>query len=175
MKSVLISIQPYWVFLIIAEKMGWTVGKLKTVEVRKSRPTDKNWNKIVKIYCSKNQKSFYRIPKRYQPFMQQFLGKVVGEFVCDRVISGFWIPPFSEHLKRQSCLSYDEANAYANGKPLFAWHISNLIIYDKPSEFWFYRKAIDCGRGEDYEACIGCSRCEIKKPPQSWCYIMGPY
>jgi len=35
MKSVLISIQPYWVFLIIARLMGWNIPQEKTVEVRK--------------------------------------------------------------------------------------------------------------------------------------------
>ena len=40
MKSVLIAIQPYWVFLIIATKMGWEIDQEKTVEVRKSFPKD---------------------------------------------------------------------------------------------------------------------------------------
>lgn len=35
-KSVLISIQPYWVFLIIAKTMGWNIDKEKTAEVRKN-------------------------------------------------------------------------------------------------------------------------------------------
>ncbi len=38
MKSVLISIQPYWVFLIIARLMGWNIPQEKTVEVRKDYP-----------------------------------------------------------------------------------------------------------------------------------------
>ncbi len=40
MKSVLISIQPYWVFLIIARLMGWNIPQEKTVEVRKDYPKD---------------------------------------------------------------------------------------------------------------------------------------
>lgn len=85
MKSVLISIQPYWVFLIIAKAMGWNIDKEKTVEVRKNYPTADDWDKTVKIYCSKNEKSFARIPKEYQPLMQPILGKVIGQFVCDRI------------------------------------------------------------------------------------------
>lgn len=36
------------------------------------------------------------------------------------------------------CLSADELKRYANGKPLYGWHISDLVIYGKPkalSEF----------------------------------------
>lgn len=85
MKSVLISIQPYWVFLIIARIMGWNIPQEKTVEVRKDFPKDPAWNKVAHIYCSKNKKSFNRIPKEYQPFIAKLLGKVIGEFVCDRI------------------------------------------------------------------------------------------
>ena len=85
MKSVLISIQPYYVFLIIARAMGWNIPQEKTVEVRKDFPKDTAWDKRVHIYCSKNRKSFNRIPKQYQPFMAKLLGKVIGEFVCDKI------------------------------------------------------------------------------------------
>ena len=40
MKAVLMSIQPYWVFLIIARIMGWKIDKEKTIEVRKNFPKD---------------------------------------------------------------------------------------------------------------------------------------
>lgn len=83
MKAVLISIQPYWAFLIIAKTMGWNIGKEKTVEVRKNYPKDEKWDNVAKIYCSKDKRSFSKIPQEYQPFMERFLGKVIGEFVCD--------------------------------------------------------------------------------------------
>ena len=62
MKSVLISIQPYWVFLIIAQTMGWNISEEKTVEVRKTFPKGEIWDKVAKIYCSKDKKSFAQIP-----------------------------------------------------------------------------------------------------------------
>ncbi len=71
MKSVLISIQPYWVFLIIAKTMGWNIDKEKTVEVRKNYPKAETWDKTAKIYCSKDKKSFARIPKEYPPWLSQ--------------------------------------------------------------------------------------------------------
>lgn len=85
MKSVLISIQPYWVFLIIARLMGWNIPQEKTVEIRKDFPKDTAWDKHVYIYCSKNRKSFNRIPAQYQPSMEKFLGKVIGVFFCDKI------------------------------------------------------------------------------------------
>lgn len=85
MRSVLISIQPYWVFLIIAKMLGWKTDKEKTIEARKSYPKAENWDKVVKIYCSKDERSFSKIPKEYQPLMERYLGKVMGEFVCDQL------------------------------------------------------------------------------------------
>ena len=52
---------------------------------------------------------------------------------------------------------------YGKGKPLYAWHISDLVIYDKPkelSEFEGLRKTK-----------FGYEPIEIKRPPQSWCYV----
>ena len=87
MKSVLISIQPYWVFLIIAQKMGWDIPQNKTVEIRKNYPKENSWNKKVIIYCTQDKKSFNHIPKEYQGSMRPLLGKVIGEFICDGIIS----------------------------------------------------------------------------------------
>lgn len=165
MKAVLISIQPYWVFLIIAKIMGWDVGKEKTVEVRKSYPKAENWNKVAKIYCSKDKRSFSKIPKEYQPFMEQFLGKVIGEFVCEKVerieIRHFTVfghenryaavgeNPDHQWLKK-SCLPYDEVVHYGKLAPLYGWHISGLKIYDEPkmlSEFIVASKYGCCNEG----------------------------
>lgn len=93
MKSVLISTQPYYVFLIIAHLMGWNIPQEKKVEVRKDFPKSPAWNRRVHIYCSQNRKSFNRIPKIYQTLMKDLLGKVIGEFVCDKITkyeSEFW-------------------------------------------------------------------------------------
>ena len=149
MKSVLISIQPYWVFLIIAEIMGWNIGKQKTVEVRKNYPKDENWDNVAKIYCSKDKRSFAKIPKEYQPLMDRFLGKVIGEFLCDKIetieIRHFTVfghenryaavgdNPDNQWLAH-SCLKYDEVAHYGKCAPLFGWHISNLVIYDNPKK-----------------------------------------
>ncbi len=187
-KSVLIAIQPYWVFLIIAKAMGWNIPQDKTVEVRKGFPKDTAWNKRTHIYCSKNKKSFSRIPKEYQPFMKKFLGKVIGEFVCDNVMrftkySG-WLSDIQnydislKHLQ-ETMLSCDELWKYGNGKPLYGWRISDLKIYDKPKElgdFMVLKKCVSCKySGYESSACAYDEDCIIpmplKRPFQSWGYV----
>lgn len=198
MKSVMISIKPYWVFLIIAKTMGWNIDKEKTVEVRKTYPKDNEWNKIGKIYCTKDKQSFNYIPKKYQPFMEKFLGKVIGEFVCDRIDTirkrgiddnfdycylslDEWgnddIEPEITAVKN-SCVLRDDLNDYGkNSRMLYGWHISNLKIYGKPKELSEFEKPcnhncfVPCPhyRGKEYE----CEKPIITRPPQSWCYVEG--
>lgn len=189
MKSVLLAIQPYYVFLIIARIMGWDITQEKTIEVRKDYPKDSAWDKITHIYCSKNRKSFNRIPKQYQPFMEKLLGKVIGKFVCDRIYSYPW-EGYGYYFKRykEACLTADELNEYGykNGKYglnrlpyLYGWHISDLKIYDKPKELGEFKTTCKlfkkrlCGLrvlcGEQKGICDGTKRFTI--PPQSWCYI----
>lgn len=197
MKSVLISIQPKWCELIANGK--------KTVEVRKTVPKITAPFKVY-IYCthSKNGIAYCRGNTILN-------GKVIGEFVC----GGFdeW---YYQHIKtlfgnkggyflieddlNASCLTYEEFANYGNGKPLFGWHISNLVIYDKPrelSEFYTsnnsaiqscehreivgqpeYKTAHNgwikgsyiCNKGEP-DWCAKCKTKPITRPPQSWCYV----
>lgn len=196
MKSVLISIQPYYVFLIIAKAMGWSIDKEKTIELRTTRPRDKNWNNLVEIYCSKNKKSFNQIPKEYQPLMQSFLGKVVGKWFCNKIDSyvahednkDYWDLSVKEweDLKRKSCLTIPQILEYSeHSDNLYGWHISNLKIYDKPKELSEFKKENKCYKKGDLDN-IGCwERCcfmqeqgwcdgrysKMKIPPQSWGYV----
>lgn len=192
MKSVLISLQPYWVFLIIAKAMGWNIGEEKTVEVRKTYPKNENWDKIAKIYCSKNKKSFAKIPKEYQPLMQRFLGKVIGEFVCDTIFDLNEAALFAgmdeinkSVIEEYSCVDIDELLHYKGDKnEIYGWSISDLVIYDKPKELGeFYRECEkpecdDCqhlcivNTPNCYEGWCDCDeKIPITRPPQSWCYV----
>ncbi len=198
MKSVLISIQPYWVFLIIARLMGWNIPQEKTVEVRKDYPKDRAWNKAVHIYCSKNRKSFNRIPKQYQPFMEKFLGKVMGEFVCDEITKlnydtdwgveppheGYFFtetPPEHVLLDFNSCLTNKELTDYGKRKPLYGWHISDLKIYDKPKVLGEFSHYVGCENSNrlcsmckyssrDCNGILDCNN-RVTHAPQSWQYI----
>ncbi len=180
MKSVLISIQPYYVYLIIARLMGWDIPQEKTIEVRKDFPKDSAWNKKTLIYCSKNRKSFNRIPKEYQPLMAKFLGKVIGEFVCNNIRKGGadnLIQAYYHNNPDETCLTDKELVLYATtGKPIYYWHISDLKIYDKPKEPGKFRKPAKPYQTRDTNGSLVClnvlaSGICLTSPPQSWCYV----
>ena len=200
MKSVLTSIQPYWVFLIIARKIGWDIPQNKSVEIRKTCPKEKTWNKKAIIYCTQDKKSFYRIPKEYQELMRPLIGKVVGEFMCDLIIpiSITYSDPDSRVALKEfpyTCLTDKQIIDYlGNGKTGYGWYISDLKIYDEPKELKRFGKfeCEYCGSKKECfapETIYDCSlqridtrlnnnmyRCDgdflsLKRPPQSWCYV----
>lgn len=177
MKTVLISIRPEWV-----EKI--TSGK-KTIEVRKSAPKETPFKAY--IYCSYgDMKTNYYLKGR---------GKVIGEFICDKV-ERFSVGSLrSDDIEKLACLSYYEMICYfykpeeldgKTAKQGFAWHISDLKIYGKPKELSeFYRPCVSpnhncepCIRyGKPYTwdfdektGKIFCSR-RVTRPPQSYMFV----
>lgn len=149
-KAVLISIRPEW-----AEKILF--GK-KTLEVRKTRPCLETPFKCY-IYYTKS----VMIGLRGKP------GYVVGEFVCDRVetikaaTEPYGIYDVDDDFVAQTGLVDGALWGYGKGATLYGWHISKLEIYDTPkplSEFKGLRKTK-----------FGYAPVEIKRPPQSWCYV----
>jgi len=185
MKSVMLSIKPYWVFLIIAKTMGWTIDKQKTVEVRKSYPKDKVWNKTVILYCTKDKTSFNLIPKEYQPLMKKFLGKVIGEFVCDKIydIAYNYFYPVGydvsmgeisrKQLYKMSCLEFIDFDDYLGWENGYGWHISDLVIYDKPKVVSEFEKTtVKCHIKDGFVFSSPEKQIfKLKRPPQSWCYV----
>ena len=187
-KAVLIAMQPYYVFLIIARAMGWDIPQNKTVEVRKDFPRDSAWNRAVHIYCSQNKKSFNRIPAKYQHLMAKLIGKVVGRFVCDSIRKGRAdnsAQAYCHNSPDETCLTDQELLLYANaGKPLYFWHIFELKIYDTPKELQEFRTITRCKDWQCFEACSDvCGYAEnnqcrcgmvtkrIITAPQSWYYV----
>lgn len=113
-------------------------------------------------------------------------GKVIGEFVCDEVLQ-FYHDDYnssaydiSDDDLNRTCLLQEDLYRYASGKTLYGWHISGLVIYDKPMELGDFWKAGKC----PYVTENGCTyrghcsragqtnRCgePLARPPQSWCY-----
>lgn len=159
MKSVLISIQPKWV-----EKIA---NGEKTIEVRKTAPKCEVPFKCY-IYCTKNRDN--EIYKRYKVDDIKS-GKVIGEFVCDKV---FLLHPYTydggnadrerrkliqtfegssreNEILAATCLTQDEMFDYIGADNYgYGWHISDLKIYGNPKEL---------------------SEFGLTRPPQSWCYI----
>jgi len=54
---------------------------------------------------------------------------------------------------------------YSNGKEVYGWHISDLVIYDKPKELSEFMKA-EYNYGK-----IHLPPSKLYRPPQSWCYV----
>jgi predicted transcriptional regulator len=178
MREVLISIQPKWVEKICRGE--------KTVEVRKTRP---KCEVPFKCYIYETQ------GRTETPFVDEEghhifkgRGQVIGEFVCNKIDywQYNWQPDVMhiQDMSELSCVSVDDLLKYSNNAKdtLYAWHISDLVIYDKPialSEFQLpcdhendcgtCKRAIYCGSTRQF------CRCDLedglKRPPQSWCYI----
>lgn len=180
MKSVLISIRPKWCELIASGK--------KTVEVRKTKPKLDIPFKVY-IYETKGRTEIPTFIDEDGHEIYEGRGQVIGEFVCDSMTefrANNGIQTYYNDVIKDTCLSDIEIIKYASGKQLYGWHISDLVIYDKPKELReFLKPCIDPQRyckvctyrhvifhsdiyDEDYE--IECSN-RVMKPPQSWCYV----
>ncbi len=177
-KAVLISIRPEWVKKIISGE--------KTLEVRKNRPCLETPFKCY-IYCTNNGAAMGMWGKH---------GKVVGEFECDKITwlthIGFTGCPGNKLVAMKSyymvnnsfdfsdsCLTIDQIEKYLDGGDGYAWHISDLKIYETPKElpeFHTWKKCKSCSKsGYESTACIYDENCmvpvAITKAPQSWCYV----
>lgn len=181
MREVTRSVKPYWFFLICEG--------IKTVEVGKDKPKAEDWNKIVNLYCSKDKKSFERIPKEFQEKYRKYLGKVGARFLCNNIrdFSNRIINTHNRYelqtvheILANSRLTHSELCEYLNERedlePFYLWHISDLVIYDKPRElydFLNYNKHLACISKNCFSGdCWGCHNNAIMiRPPQSWCYV----
>ena len=167
MKSVLISIQPKWCELIASGK--------KTVEVRKSRPKLDVPFKVY-IYCTHNGTTR---KEKDRNIYTDFSGKVIGEFVCDVI---YETEPIEEtqtvirHYPRpwwyngaDDCLHHTELEDYLRWKVGYGWHISNLVIYDKPRELGEFRSYNVRAFMDDNGYPMPTHK--ITRPFQSWGYV----
>ena len=189
MIAVMLSIQPKWCELIASGQ--------KTVEVRKTKPKIDVPFKCY-IYCTQGgdwltsvngvvqKPNNMKIDLTINSKIEELNGKVIGEFVCDTIdtvasirvtcmdyitVNDKWDTNFGEI----SCLSVGELGKYLGfNKDGYAWHISDLVIYDKPKELSEFH-IVGCKGCRDKDTyhckfhCIGERR--LKRPPQSWCYF----
>lgn len=196
MANVLISIRPKWVDLIAKGR--------KTVEIRKTRPKLSTPFKCY-IYCTKgkNQSSDLCVieNKPYEEYLGN--GHVIGEFICNEInlvsyddfeahyFDMVLIEATDKEFAKGCCISCDELFDYVTDD-FYAWHISDLVIYDEPKELSEFSKWDDYRPCENkvfkckYESfdeqencnCCGidfdgtnCPYIKVQRPPQSWCYI----
>lgn len=194
MKSVLISIQPKWCELIASGK--------KTVEIRKTALKDTPFK--VYMYCTiggfiNKQRTIPKEPLfRETHFdgikyttsidladktLQEYKlanGKVIGEFVCDKLekyntssLDG------EDRLYESTCLYDFEIMNYMNDytdRIFYCWHISEVIIYDEPRELSEFIKQCsiknhDCHNCEFYSNYSGKCVNRITRPPLSWQFV----
>lgn len=119
--------------------------------------------------------------------------KVIGEFTCDRIYKidkdstdflfkagGLSVYKQAAEEKCSLCVAMtdDELHGYLGHCQGYGWHISDLRIYDAPRELSEFRKA--CPNSWYCESCAmhwgnngtcGNESLQIKRAPQSWCYV----
>lgn len=192
--SILISIRPNWTPLIRELKKKW--------EIRKTRPKLKPPFKCY-IYETLGKKRKTTIDlddweySKVDVMLHEGCGKVIGEFICDRIVEvGF--SPYNhgeyvcqvENIHEESCVNFEAMFDYIGEGYGYAWHIADLIIYEKArelSEFntpeWFRDCENECSdidrmrctTRDSHKVDKICSWCRgggnpIKRVPQSWCY-----
>ena len=177
MRDVLISLKPYYYYLI---------GEgIKKVAVRKSYPTAADWSKRAWFYMSRDEKSFAKIPKEFQEKYRKHFGKVGMRFVCDRITEYECSSVGFGELATTcgTCLTYDEILNYCNGNDLYGLHITDLVLYDEPRELSEFKHECngECERTRNGKRCnhleidgIGCDcLIPITKAPQSWQFCVA--
>ena len=182
MKAVLISIRPQWCELIAAGR--------KTIEVRKTRPKLDTPFKVY-VYCTADAVKHIVFDEYGDRQIELVPQMIIGEFVCDKIfdicmeisdVNGFHGCPFPG----TGLLDIEIVQYLGNGETGYGWHISELVIYDKPKRLSCFRNP--CVEYEkDYPQCGDCDyyrsmgeypaecNCDgqkpLRRPPQSWCYV----
>ena len=185
MKSILISIKPKWVAKILKRE--------KTIEVRKSKPKC-DLPIEVYIYCTKGGQGLWYVKNKTYKGGHAYVGdsvepvcngKVVAKFTlreverlerysspftCETILHTKKVPT-RYNMERKTCLTDAELLRYTNGKG-YAWHISDLEIFDKPKELSEFDYPNPSGtRYVSKRSLNGLP--DKKHPPQSWCYVYG--
>lgn len=191
MKSVLISIQPKWCELIASGKKTVEVRKTKPkletpfrCYIYATKP--KRYYKVGEHLAATDENLYLSGGKVKMSDGFEFWadgtrceylsGKVIGEFVCDDItkilnfITHFGVEGRSEceldTIARASCLDYMDMLGYlGTEKDGYAWHISDLVIYEKPRSLGEIRGL--------RKTKFGMEPVTLTRPPQSWCYVEG--
>lgn len=139
-------------------------------------------------------------------------GKVIAEFTLNEIDKIEICDPYIFRNNEQEDWKYFEKNACLTCEQMmeyigygedhdgwdkkydigYAWHIDDLITYDKPKELSEFSKhgfeslcgSSICGNSScpfyldsnSYDLppeCLCEKQCQIKSPPQSWCYVMN--
>lgn len=179
-KAVLMSIQPKWCKLIASGRKTIEVRKSRPkleTPFKVYIYCTKGKYRLLDIMHDGDEcygEIYHGKPVFIKTYGERFLGKndygngkIIGEFICDKIYTYTTCLAFqsdndisTNEITERSCLSEIELFKYECPTSLkefskinvglFGWHISNLIIYDKPKELSEFGKT---------------------RPPQSWCYV----
>ena len=197
-QDVLISIRPKWCWLIASGKktveVRKTAPKIKTPFkcyiycTNGGRPLVYGDKACASGWHECYTQTYGRSRAEADRIWGVLNGKVIGEFMCDGIAEikyeqydavddapddGFyqwWDAPgdWPLQINSGSCLTNDEWQTYLGKKGGYAWHISSPKIYDEPKtldEFCLYYTSTVIEHG------LPMPTHEIKRPPQSWCYV----
>ena len=147
------------------------VGALYSI----NRPHTDNIKSGLKLW--EIRKSKPNIPVPFPAFIYETkkkggCGKVIGEFVCDRIDEiclecSDWSKLRPAEIPYTGLTDKEIVEYLGNGKTGYGLHISDLKIYDKPKEISEFKGRKLVWRGMNHIHVFD----EIEKPPQSWCYV----
>lgn len=211
MNSIMISIRPKWVASILNGKKTIEVRKTAPkdwMDYLSGKTDEKPKPKTVYIYCTKPNNSLFAVGKMFDDRIgkiayfvdeKRYIEKYTdtGEVLNGKVLAKFTLTEVEDASRMNSgdgfrftndaCIGYDEfLNYLYKGKEqIFGWHISDLVIFDRPRELseFIPPKWDKCGVKDKnglYQcdkcpygdwANIQCKRKPLTKAPQSWCYV----
>ena len=191
MKAILLTIRLKYFYL--------TYKGIKTIEIRKSAPKDFVGDVYEVVSKTNFEKDLLEIPENEREFFRQFKGKVGLKFTLNKVeeikcSAMFNVPTyntetlFERQLCIKSCLGIYDIGDYLWHKKGYAWHISNLEIFDEPKELREFEKVgsynnhtIKCkkkeqgrcnfGKSKFTGKWVGCEKARLTKAPHSYMFI----
>lgn len=209
MTSILISEPPEQVANILNGKQSIIISKTAPKEWKdyiSEKSKEKPKPKTGYVYCTNPhaKKVLSLFTADFQPYLNTCRsicnGRVVASFTlmevekinCETYPSDDsyqfrheYFPEKSteDEILRKSCISGLEP--YLDGCEGYAWHISDLQIFDKPKNIWEfehvggYLSVKDCPKKEKgfcnmgfgVRGYSGCDKARLKRPPKPWCYV----
>lgn len=161
MKCVLMSIQ--------AEHSYNIFSGMKDDEVRKRPP------KLVppfKVYVYQSRGSTKGKPVVFSKGKIHDLphGVVVGEFICDRVLTvRSKRAAMLKHPRLRTCITMDQLLQYMGRSDEVSFlHIKDRDVYDKPLPLSMFRR---CAPKIGWDNGAPEITYQLDRPPQSWCYV----
>jgi len=185
-RVIIMSIRPEWLVKILNGE--------KTIEIRKTMPKC-DLPIDVYLYCTKNRGSLHRNKHTIKRFVCHYKKPAESNVRNGLVVAKFTLNKIEDccdmgllELEGKSLLTISEICSYIKAKEVdpkmvYAWHIDNLEIFDKPKELSEFYRVIHypkgqfitpdiCEYGEGYEEdkkqCL--KSFKVNKAPQSWQY-----